>query len=209
MSKKKCAVLVFSKAPVPGTVKTRLIPALNEVDAALLYQQLIERTLNTVIRTGTSKTQLWCTPITEHPYFLYCEDKFNIELRLQSGKDLGERMYYALSATLLDYHSVLLVGCDCPELRHEDLYTAMEMLADGYDAVLGPSADGGYYLIGVSTVNKKIFDGIQWGQDTVLNDTRNRLKELKFNFHELPERWDLDDAEDLKRYQNLISSTCS
>ena len=131
MNKGEFVVVVFSKAPVPGTVKTRLLPDLNADDAARLYRELLERTLNTVTGNALWHTQLWCTPVTDDPCFLEYRDKYHVQLRLQSGNDIGERMYSAITANLPFYKYVLLIGCDCPELQHADLVTARDKLADG------------------------------------------------------------------------------
>ena len=206
MNKGECVVLVFSKAPVPGSVKTRLLPELNADDAARLYRELLERTLNTVAASAMCDTQLWCTPDTNDPFFVECRDKYHVQLRLQSGRDIGERMYAAIAANLSDYRSVLLVGCDCPELQQADLVTARDKLASCYDAVLGPASDGGYYLIGMKAAHRDVFADISWGMNTVLSDTRERLRTLGLACYELPVRWDLDDAESLRKYRNLVAS---
>ena len=199
-------MLVFSKAPLPGTVKTRLHDELSADAAASLYRELLERTLLTVTDNAPWPTQLWCTPATDDPCFMECRDKYHVKLHRQSGGDIGDRMYAAIAANLADYRSVLLVGCDCPELQQTDLVTARNKLADGYDAVLGPAEDGGYYLIGVNTVYREMFTGIRWGTESVLEETRNRLRDLRLKYHELPVRWDLDDVEDLKRYLKVRSA---
>ena len=205
MNKGECAVLVFSKAPVPGTVKTRLLPVLNADDAARLYRELLERTLNTVTGNAQWHTQLWCTPTIDHPCFLECRDKYQVELRLQSVGDIGERMHRAISESLRNFRSALLIGCDCPELQHADLVTARDKLADGYDVVLGPASDGGYYLIGMAAAHREVFTGINWGMNTVLPVTRDRIRGLRLACYELPDRWDLDNVEDMKKYRNLVA----
>lgn len=203
MTDNDCAVLVFSKAPVPGTVKTRLIPELNETGAARLYEELAYRTLSKVTGQRPWDVQLWCTPVMDHPFFQDCSDRYKVGLHLQSGRDLGERMYSAAAAALTRYRSVILIGCDCPELDQSDLDSAKIRLDDGYDAVLGPCEDGGYYLIGLRASHKKIFNSIEWGSRAVMEDTRNRLRTLELDWYELPLRWDLDDMEDLGRYMKV------
>jgi hypothetical protein len=196
-----CAVLVFTKAPAPGAVKTRLMPALSAVETAELYRELLERTLNTITEPGEWVTQLWCAPGVDHPYFQACRSRFHVALHAQRGRDLGERMHRAITATLRDYRTVLVIGCDCPDLRRSDLATARAKLADGYDVVLGPAEDGGYYLIGMRAAHRELFAGIHWGEATVLGATRDRLQTLRLRHYELPVRWDLDDVEDFERYK--------
>lgn len=205
MTGHECAVLVFSKAPVPGTVKTRLIPPLDEVEAAELYRQLVERTLGLFINGNIGSLQLWCTPVIDHPFFVDCKNSMELDLYLQHGSDLGERMYNAISYVLSDYKSVLLIGCDCPELNLEDLVTGHKSLVNGCDVVLGPCEDGGYYLIGMRKPHREIFENINWGRASVLDETRSRLNKLGLNYCELTEKWDLDDIDGLERYWKLVS----
>ena len=191
-----CVVLVFSKAPVPGNVKTRLLPALSANAAARLYRELLERTLCTVTSNARWHTQLWCTPVTDDPCFIECRDKYQLQLRLQSGSDIGERMYRAIAANLPQYQSLLLVGCDCPELQSADLETARDKLANGYDIVLGPATDGGYWLIGLRKHEPRLFEGIPWSTDTVFCETLKRAKEMRLSVHQLRERRDIDTETD-------------
>lgn len=203
MIRYQCTVQVFSKAPVPGTVKTRLLPVVNETDAAQIYRGLIERTLDTVSAAGNLGVQLWCTPVVDHPFFLECREKYDLDLHLQTGGNIGERMQAALKETLWGDNSVLVIGCDCPELQAHDLSTAWDKLRSGYDVVLGPSEDGGYYLIGMNELHPKLFRGIHWGGPTVLEETRKRSEKLGLSCYELPLRWDVDDADDLARYLRI------
>ena len=197
-----CAILVFSKAPVPGQVKTRLLPALGEADVVTLYIELVERTLREV--SGFSENvQLYCTPDTRHPFFQACRDRYGIRLYTQTGADLGERMANAIAGTLGEYASVIIIGCDCPELDRTDLSTACGQLRDGTDIVLGPCEDGGYYLVGMSRPIPGLFTGIHWGTANVLKQTRHRVNELNLRLFELPVRWDLDDVQDLGRLRAM------
>jgi rSAM/selenodomain-associated transferase 1 len=201
MIKRDCAVLVFSKAPVPGAVKTRLQPMLNAAGAAELYRELLHRTLRTITSGPGWDTRLWCSPVIDHPCFQECRERYGVDLRLQSGRDVGARMYSAIADTLEHYRSVLLVGCDIPALQYADLEAGRRKLADDYDVVLGPAEDGGYYLIGMNTPRPELFTGMDWGSAAVLEATRKRLRDLRLKCHELPERWDLDTVADLERYR--------
>ena len=205
MIRHDCTVLAFSKAPVPGTVKTRLLPALNENEAARLYRELVVRTLDTVTdsRIAGWRVQLWCTPVTDHPFFVECRDKYGVELQLQARGDLGVRMHAAIAAAMTESDSVLLIGCDCPELQLADLVKARQELRLDADVVLGPSEDGGYYLIGMKTPQALLFQDIPWGGPTVLDVTRGRLRGRGLRSYELPLRWDLDDMVDLQRYRQM------
>ncbi len=204
MVSEECLLNIFTKAPVPGKVKTRLIPTLGEDDAAKLYQSLLNRTLETAKQAGIANVQLWCTPTIEHSYLKACADRFSVGLRLQEGNDLGERMYFAVEDSLNRGNYVLIIGADCPELSADDLHLAYRKLRQKHDIVLGPAEDGGYYLIGVKSVRNELFTDIQWGSSKVLSTTRDRLKKMDLSSFELCERWDVDRPEDLERFYRLL-----
>jgi len=203
MSKKECVIIVFTKTPVAGTVKTRLISVLGEEGAAELYITLLTNTLNLVKASQIGDIQLWCYPVVEYPLFDSYVKDFNVDLHIQEGNDLGDRMYLALSNALGNYKSVLLVGCDCPELSIQDLKNAAGQLKNSCEIVLGPAEDGGYYLVGGTEFKKEYFTKISWGEVSVLEETRERLNKSGVNWYELETHWDLDRPEDLRRFENL------
>ncbi|MFQ5661346.1 MAG: TIGR04282 family arsenosugar biosynthesis glycosyltransferase [Gammaproteobacteria bacterium] len=205
MIDEECALMVFTKAPVPGKVKTRLIPSIGEAAAADLYKSLILRTLRTACSSNMGSIQLWCHDNLDHPFVLKCCKDFPVELHSQQGSNLGERMYHAIKEALGHAGYALVIGCDCPELSLSDIHTACRKLRGEHDVVLGPCEDGGYYLIGAKSVDEGIFNGIEWGSATVLSDTRQRMQALGMNWCELREHWDLDCPADLFRYQTLVS----
>jgi uncharacterized protein len=195
-------LLVFAKAPVPGEVKTRLMPDLNAEACARLQRRLIERTLQTSLKAALRPVELWCAPDCAHSFFTQCVAKFNVELRAQQGGDLGMRMHHALSTALTDANFALIIGCDCPTLGSEYLTQASQALVDGVPVVLGPAEDGGYVLIGARGTARELFEGIEWGTSRVLAQTRDRLQSLKWRWRELKPLWDIDRPTDLCRLSN-------
>jgi uncharacterized protein len=190
-------ILVFAKAPEPGAVKTRLIPALGAEGAARLSARLIDRTLDLVRDCALAPCELHVSPDIGHPFFRALADA--PPLRLQHGADLGERMHAALTAALASAEFAVLIGTDCPAMDCAYLARACAALARGRDAVLGPAADGGYVLIGVRRSDAALFAGVDWGSARVLEQTRSRLAALGWDSLELPPAWDLDRPEDLDR----------
>lgn len=199
-------LLVFTKAPVPGRVNRRLIPTLGEEVAAELYLELLRRTMATATAGGIDNVQLHCTPDTHHPEFARLAAEFDVTLHTQHGRDLGKRMHNALYKALQGHRAAVLVGCDTPELSTTDLKTAYEQLYSGYDAVLGPAEDGGYYLIGLSRACPDLFEGVQWGQGEVLVQTRQHLNDLGLSYYELSEHWDVDRPQDVLRYRERFET---
>jgi rSAM/selenodomain-associated transferase 1 len=194
-------VAVFAKAPVPGEVKTRLVPLLGPEAAAELHATLVHRTLATARDSGLGAVSLWCMPDTGHPFFAACVAEFSVALQPQRGGHLGERMAHALEQ-LLATGPALLVGSDCPSLRPEDLCAAAGSLAT-HDAVFQPAEDGGYVLVGLARAIPGLFEGIRWGAGNVMRDTRARLRAAGATWRELPARWDVDRPED---YRRLLAS---
>ena len=199
--------MVFAKAPTPGRVKTRLIPALGASGAASLQRQLIERTLRTAAAAGLGAIELWCAPGVDDPFFAACAAEHHVKLSAQGEGDLGVRMARALATAPEGGVSVLLVGCDCPALTPDYLREAAAALAAGDEAVFGPAEDGGYVLIGAARrPAARLFEDIPWGTAAVMRETRRRLAQGRWRWRELAPLWDLDRPEDLLRLRELAAS---
>jgi rSAM/selenodomain-associated transferase 1 len=192
-------IMVFAKAPIPGAAKTRLIPHLGKAGAAALHQHLAEHCIANAVNADLCTVRLWCFPLMQHRFFEACRANFGVMLRLQRGNDLGERMAYGFRKTLESCTYALIIGSDCPALTQQDLRDALTALEQGHDAVLGPTEDGGYALIGLRRVEPSLFEDIVWGRNDVLDITRTRLQQLRWRWHELPLRWDVDRPEDVDR----------
>ena len=206
---RKTALLVFTRTPDPGSVKTRLLSVMDAPRAAAIQAGLLQRTLETARASAADAIELWCTPTTQHPVLLELEDRFSLALRTQSGAGLGERMCSALEQALGRYRHVALVGSDCMDLAAADIDLALEQLAAGTDVVLGPALDGGYYLIGLSRLYRQLFAGIEWGTNRVLEETRERAVRPGLKLFELPVRRDLDRPEDLRYFQADVTVNCT
>ncbi len=199
MNRTESRLIIFARAPVPGRVKTRLIPSLGTAGAAAIYKQLLLHILSIANDARVGLVDLCCTPSLKHPFFLRCAQKFQVNLINQIKGDLGSRMAHALNEALKEASQALLIGTDCPSLTVDDLREASDALEHGIDAVIGPAEDGGYVLIGLHKSVPDIFNHISWGTASVLDHTRDRLRELGWKWHELSEQWDVDRPEDVER----------
>jgi glycosyltransferase A (GT-A) superfamily protein (DUF2064 family) len=112
-------------------------------------------------------------------------------------------MHAAFESVLARHSRALLVGSDCPALTARHLREADQALRDGADAVFVPCEDGGYALIGLRRIDPLLFEGIRWGDDSVMAGTRDRLRSLGWRWRELETLWDVDRPED---YQRLLNS---
>ena len=194
------AIAVFSKAPRAGEAKTRLIPALGAAGAARLQRRMCLRTLDLACRAAHGKVTLWAAPDHQQRFFRAAQVRSGIAVRSQTGGDLGERMNNAFAA-----HAgpLLLIGTDCPALSEAHLGAAATALHDGHDAVFIPAEDGGYVLVGLRRPQPRLFEGIAWGSDKVMAQTRERLVALGLRWTEPLVLWDVDRPEDLPRLAKL------
>jgi len=192
------AVIVFAKAPRPGSVKTRLVPLLGAEGAAALQVRLVKHALNTATK-ALRPVELHCAPDANDPFFRFCAGHYGVTVRAQVEGDLGARMLAAFTQSLPEHACVLLIGSDCPALTARHLRQADRSLRDGADAVFIPCEDGGYALIGMKRVEAALFDGMTWGGEHVMADTRARLTALGWRWRELETLWDVDRPEDHAR----------
>jgi uncharacterized protein len=187
-------IAILAKAPLPGLVKTRLIPVLGPQGAARLQHALVVRTVETACRAGTGPVTLWTSLDPDHGIFSALASQFDLRLARQHDGDLGARMLAAIEAG-----PTLVIGNDCPALTPLHLQEAAAALRDGNDAVIIPAADGGYVLIGLRQPQPALFCAMRWSVPTVLAETRRRLAQCGLRARELAGLWDVDVPEDLDR----------
>jgi uncharacterized protein len=193
-------IIMFMRAPKLGQVKTRLSLHLEQNLVLDLYRMFVLDTLD-MVTPWASKTLIFVEPAaaTADVAKWLGGDRNYIG---QEGKDLGERMENAFSLVFSrGYHRAVLIGTDTPDLPGTVLAISLDRL-QASDAVIGPSTDGGYYLIGLSggRIPSGIFASKAWGSDTVYSDTVATLSESNCDFHVLPEWADIDQLQDLGRF---------
>lgn len=199
----ECRVLVFARAPVAGQVKTRLIPALGAEGAVALHKRLTLHAIDAAQQAYPGAVELWCAPDSRHAWFAKLARDRQLDLRDQPAGDLGARMAYALEDALGRSRRALLIGTDIAVMSADYLLAADRRLASGADVVLGPAEDGGYVLVGLTHGQPELFEGVDWGTDRVLMQTRDRLTRLSLVSAELPALWDVDTPADLARLAQL------
>jgi len=191
-------IAILAKAPIPGAVKTRLIPTIGAHAAAVLQERLTERAIATALAADVGPVTLWCSPDATHSTFLKLVMQQRIILKRQPEGDLGARM---LAATAAGSGPVLVIGTDCPALTEVHLRGAVNALREGNEIVIIPAEDGGYVLIGTRTPQPAIFADIAWGTNTVLADTRTRVIEQRLSLIEQPPLWDVDTEAEYARLE--------
>lgn len=196
------AIAIMAKAPIAGLAKTRLIPHLGPAGAAALQRWLLERTVSTALASGLGPVTLWCTPDMQHPVFMALAELGAIELRQQPEGDLGERMLQAISVSATAA-GCLVIGTDCPLLTPADLRGAANALLTN-EAVVAPAEDGGYVMIGLRQASPRVFQDIGWSSAQVMAQTRQRLAEAAYSWHEISPFWDVDRSTDFERLLPLF-----
>lgn len=203
-------LLVFVKAPRPGAVKTRLAAVLGDEAAAGLYRAIAEEEIrNAAPRAGEYERTFFFTPDDARPEI---ESWLPGEtLEPQQGRDLGERMSRAFaSAFAAGARRVAIIGTDVPDCGREHVMEALRSL-DGHDVVLGPTHDGGYYLMALDRPRPALFQSIPWSTPSVLPATAERAGLLGFSVRMLDPLRDIDTLEDVKaewpRLRPLVRGT--
>jgi rSAM/selenodomain-associated transferase 1 len=190
-------LVIFAKAPQPGAVKTRLIPALGADGAATLARAMLAHTLQQALAAGLDAVELCLSPAPGDLAWQGVALPEGVDYTAQGEGDLGERMDRAMQRALnLHPGPVLLIGTDCPALDSAQLREAARQLAH-HDAVLLPVADGGYVLIGLQAPCPAIFTNMAWSTSTVAAETLQRLSALGLRVWQGPVLHDIDEAADL------------
>ena len=188
----KNLIIIFTRNPELGKVKSRLAKTVGDHVALEIYKFLIEHTRKITFDLPVDKVVYYSEYITEKDNW-----KPNIYSKeLQKGSDLGECMKNAFKDSFeKGYEKVVIIGSDIYDLGQSDIEDAFRRL-DSNDYVIGPAQDGGYYLLGMKSMNSEVFQDINWGTDTVLDATLKRLGEN--SVHQLDIRNDVDHYEDIK-----------
>lgn len=184
-------VCIFAKPPVPAEVKTRLIPALGATGAAELASAMLLDVWRTVescpgVRPVLATTQLGDFPVGISP----------ADIWLQGDGDLGQRIERMLNRGLLQAPAVIAIGADSPALTVAHLRAALDALQTR-DAVVGPSKDGGFYLLGLRRSQAGLFHSVPWSSSQTLQALKRRIEECGLSFAQLEPLFDVDTPSDL------------
>ena len=214
---------LFAKFWQPGRVKTRLAATLGNESACELYQIFLFHLLESVASVTDQTTVVFSPANQEADFRAAISPDWSFEA--QSEGDLGDRMRNFFrkrlpsstpaNGTVADEDlagqpvtKVIAIGADCPQLPASEIQNAFDLL-DHNDVVIGPSTDGGYYLLGMQGSLAEVFDGIDWSTPAVLPQTIERLNQQSKTYALLPERTDVDDEDDLQQMLLELSSSSS
>jgi len=195
-------LLIFTKNPVAGKVKTRLAKDLGNEKALEIYKFLLNHSVKFTSSVNASKQVHYSDSVN-------MDDIWNNELyakKKQFGEDLGERMQNAFQNGFDEhYEKIIIIGSDMYDIDSNDIENAFKKLED-HDYVIGPAEDGGYYLFGMKSLNSDVFKNKEWGTSSVLKDTLDDLKDKDVKLLEARNDVDLlDDIKDHPAFQKYIT----
>lgn len=197
-----CALAVMTKAPRAGHVKTRLVPPLTHNEAAQLNVCFLRDTAAAIKQACDSNAigvGVYTPTGSESDYSHILPPEF--QLLPQRGDGFGQRLAFAVNDLFrCGFASVCLIDSDSPTVRAAAYREAIALLSQPGDRViLGPSDDGGYYLVGLKENHRELFEKVDWSTERVLEQTRQRADELALEVSLLPTGYDIDDAMTLRR----------
>lgn len=193
----KTRIVIFAKAPRPGQVKTRLIPALGAEGAARLAGYLLNSTVKEALQSQADSVELCASPSINDPAWDGVSLPEGVRLSAQGSGDLGERMAGAVQRVLHQGEQVILIGTDCPGLTHQRLNQAIAALQT-QRAVMFEALDGGYTLLGLQAFDPSLFRQIDWSTEKVSAQTQLAFSKLGWQCKVLGQLADIDRPEDLR-----------
>lgn len=187
---KDSALIIFARKPESGKVKTRLATALGNEKALEIYRLLLEHT-RAVVQNLSCDVHVFLTGKSEDAFWQNCYT------HQQEGSHLGEKMHRAFARLFAEgYGKVVIIGSDCPGLSADDIDTAFSAL-DNDEVVIGPAADGGYYLLGMRKLHTSLFEARDWSHGQVFNRTMADIMKEGLSVHILRTLHDVDEASDV------------
>tara|TARA_B110000046_G_scaffold23028_1_gene21821 strand:- start:178 stop:780 length:603 start_codon:yes stop_codon:yes gene_type:complete len=190
----KNLLLVFTRNPELGKVKTRLAKTVGNATALKIYTFLLKRTRDIAIKVSADKAVYYSVKVRENDIW----DASIFQKHQQVGEDLGIRMLHAFkNGFKAGYEKVMIIGSDLYDITAETIENAIIALENN-EVVIGPAEDGGYYLLGMNSLEEKVFKNKDWGTETVRKDTLKDLKDKKVFL--LGELNDVDIFEDIEHH---------
>ncbi len=199
------SLIIFAKNPIPGKVKTRLTPYITSTEAAELYKAFIEDITSNAHKLKCEQVTIAYTPPNaEATLHSICGQSVNY--LLQEGENLGERMKNAFKHSFdKGSERTVIIGTDSPTLPLSCIQNAFDALKE-VPVTIGPTFDGGYYLIGLSEQNDVIFDGIDWSTSKVFGQTLTRIQAINKQLYLLPPWYDVDTSDNLEFLRSHIQA---
>ncbi len=187
---------LFAKAPVPGQVKTRMQPQLTGSEAAELALMMLVQSVSKVRTHWPGSLVLTVSPNPDHDCFRDLQDRYRMDIEVQTEGDLGQRISHVLEKAIQKSGCGVVMGCDVPHIPGEILAQVHTRLSKP-DNIVGPSVDGGFYILGLHELGHGIFDQVDWGSDQVLSQLLANLDALGMDIDFCRKLRDIDTWSDL------------
>lgn len=196
----KKGLIVFAREPLPGKVKTRLAASLGNEVSAEIYERMLREVLQAACQLNDVDTVVYWSARKESLPLL--AEQYKCRSLLQTGVDLGQRMQAAFEEMFSGGHApCCIIGSDAPDLPVAYIQDAYRLLDEqDTDVVLGPSRDGGYYLLGMKRIMPQLFTNITWSSSVVLEQSLAAAMKSGLSTTLLPEWQDIDTIDDLQAY---------
>lgn len=187
------ALIIFVRNTEKGKVKTRIARELGDEKTMAVYKHLLQYTAETAISFHCHRFVFYSDYVHLNDFFDdNCFTKF-----VQEGDELGERMFHAFEKVFaLGHQHVCIIGSDCYQLQPTHIEEAFSILQHN-DVAIGPTSDGGYYILGMNQPIRPVFENKVWGTSTVFDDTIDTLEQHQLKFKELEQLDDIDTLDDL------------
>jgi rSAM/selenodomain-associated transferase 1 len=188
------ALIIFIRNPEPGKVKTRLAASIGDEKALRIYDRLLDHVDRVALQVQADRFLFYSEFVERADRF----DDGSYRKYVQCEGDLGVRMQFGFSIPFKNaYERVVIIGSDVPDISPAYIESAFEQLT-AHDAVLGPSEDGGYWLLGLRKPRPELFSDMPWSTDSVYGETLRRLTDAGLSVYKAPLLRDLDTIEDLQ-----------
>jgi len=192
----KTAVIVFIKNPELGKVKTRLAKSVGDQEALAIYMRLMEHTrLQMEGVDNVDRYVFYSSFVDESDEWL--PQSFNA--RIQISGDLGDKIKAAFGEVFEFADRAIIIGSDCAQLGSNHIQKAINLLEE-HDVVIGPTLDGGYYLLGMNANYESLFEKINWSTETVLEETLEKAHQESLSVQLIDKLSDIDYIEDWEQY---------
>ncbi len=188
------SLIIFVRSPKLGKVKTRLAKEVGDEKALAIYIQLLAHTRKVAQSIDAIRHLFYSDEIIDDDW-----SRTYFEKSLQIDGDLGDKMQHAMSKALETSDKTIIIGSDCPHLESDIIESAFAAL-DKSDVVVGPTFDGGYYLIGIKKMHTELFQNMTWSVESVYDETIDRIKKIGLTYVALTKLSDIDYKEDWDKY---------
>ncbi|MCY4051904.1 MAG: TIGR04282 family arsenosugar biosynthesis glycosyltransferase [Gammaproteobacteria bacterium] len=209
-AKQSIPLYLFAKAPEPNQVKTRMQPSLSPQHSAELAAMMLEDAMSKVSKYWEGEKILATAPDIEHPTLQTLATHYEFRLEEQVEGDLGIKIWHVLEQGMLQSGGVVVLGSDVPLIPDYVIRDTYQYICQGTN-VVGPTLDGGFYLLGLTSLIKGIFANIQWSTGSVYDSLKRNTKSSNIQLTEHPILRDIDNIEDLQwladqdaRYQKFM-----